>query len=143
KNIAAGPANESTQTLNFVVTVADADKLLFSVLPAIDPATGNLTFKPAANAHGTVAVTVTLKDGSGTANGGSDTSISQQFNIVITKPHVWHNTLHGLDVDGNGIVVAKDALDVINRLNAFGPGAVPAIAAFGPPYYDTDNNGII
>ena len=50
---------------------------------------------------------------------------------------VWHNVLHALDVNGDGLVVAGDALAIINYINAFGPRAVPANAAVGPPYLDT------
>ena len=90
-----------------------------------------------------LAATVVPKDDGGTTNGGIDSSSPQIFTISITKPHVWHNTLHRFDVDGNGKVVPKDALDVINRLNGFGPGNVPANAPFGPLYFDTDANNII
>ena len=113
--------------------------------PAIDAA-GNLTFTPAPNARGIAQITVRLLDNGGTANGGVDASAQQSFQIEITKPHKWHNTLHGLDVTGpagvDGSVVAADVLAVINYINAFGSGPIPAGANFGPPYYDTnaDNN---
>ena len=48
------------------------------------PATGTLTYTPAANAIGTATVTVTLQDNGGTANGGVDTSAPQTF--TITSP---------------------------------------------------------
>ena len=37
----------------------------------------------------------------------------------------------------DGAVVAGDALAIINYINAFGAGRVPANAPIGPPYYDT------
>jgi len=79
--ISAGPANESAQTLSFAVTADNPS--LFSVAPAINATTGQLTFTTAANAFGSTTVTVTLHDNGGTANGGIDTSAPQTFLITI------------------------------------------------------------
>jgi hypothetical protein len=81
KNISAGAPNESGQTLNFIVSSDNA--ALFSAQPAIDPATGNLTFTPANFAFGVAHVTVVLHDDGGTANGGIDTSAPQTFTITV------------------------------------------------------------
>jgi hypothetical protein len=67
--------------LTFVISTTDNS--LFSALPAINPATGTLTYTPAAGKWGTVTVTVRLKDNGGTANGGVDTSAPQTFKITI------------------------------------------------------------
>src|SRR5262249_51161769 len=80
-NISAGPADESGQTLTFLVTTNN--DALFSPLPAIDT-NGKLTYTPAANANGSATVTVRLKDNGGTANGGADTSGPQTFTITVT-----------------------------------------------------------
>jgi hypothetical protein len=80
-NISQGPANESGQTLEFLVT--NTNNALFAVQPAI-AANGTLTFTPAADAHGAATVTVRLKDNGGTANGGVDTSAAQTFTITVT-----------------------------------------------------------
>jgi hypothetical protein len=82
-SISAGPSNESGQTLNF--DVSNSNPGLFSSQPAISAA-GVLTYTPAANANtlsGPVTVTVRLKDGGGTTNGGVDLSAAQFFNITI------------------------------------------------------------
>ena len=79
--ISAGAANESGQTLNFIVS--NNNNALFSTQPGID-ASGNLTFTGAANANGTATVTVAIHDNGGTANGGVDTSTTQTFTITIT-----------------------------------------------------------
>ncbi|MBL9128455.1 MAG: hypothetical protein JNL97_12450, partial [Verrucomicrobiales bacterium] len=81
--ISAGPADESAQTLTFLVSVDRPE--LFATPPAIDPS-GNLTFTPAASADGMAVVTVLLKDNGGTANGGVDTSPARTFRIVIVTP---------------------------------------------------------
>ena len=80
-NISAGPANESSQTVAFLV--GNNNNSLFLVQPAIS-ANGTLTFTLAANANGTATVTVYAQDNGGTANGGVDTSAAQTFAITIT-----------------------------------------------------------
>jgi hypothetical protein len=78
--INAGPADESAQTLNFIVSNDNA--ALFATAPAISSA-GTLTFTPGANANGSATVTVVLHDDGGTAAGGSDTSAPQTFTIAV------------------------------------------------------------
>jgi CSLREA domain-containing protein len=79
-NISAGPADESGQTLNFVVT--NNNNALFSVQPAI-AANGTLTYTSAPDANGVATVSVSLHDNGGTANGGVDTSAVVQFTITV------------------------------------------------------------
>jgi CSLREA domain-containing protein len=79
--ISAGPADESGQALNFIVT--NNNNALFSAQPGID-GTGKLTYTPAANANGLATVSVSLHDNGGTANGGVDTSAIQTFTITVT-----------------------------------------------------------
>jgi subtilisin family serine protease len=81
--ISAGAANETDQSLNFVVTTSN--NALFSVLPAVSAA-GVLTYTPAAGANGSATVTVHLHDNGGTANGGVDTSAARTFTITVTPP---------------------------------------------------------
>ncbi|MBW4468975.1 MAG: pre-peptidase C-terminal domain-containing protein [Stenomitos rutilans HA7619-LM2] len=78
--IATGPANESSQTLNFITSSTNPG--LFTVAPTIDP-TGKLTYTLAPNANGTATVTTRLKDNGGTANGGVDTSPDSIFTITV------------------------------------------------------------
>lgn len=77
-NISAGPADESAQTVMFVVTTDNPG--LFAVLPEIS-SDGTLTFTPLNGYGGTATVTVTLKDDGGTANGGANTSDAVTFTI--------------------------------------------------------------
>ena len=56
---------------------------LFSAQPQIS-SSGTLTYTPALNANGTATVTVTAKDSGGTANGGVDASVAQNFTITVT-----------------------------------------------------------
>ena len=86
-SISAGPANEASQSLMFTLTTNN--DVLFGVLPAVDAATGALSYTPAAGKWGSATVTVRLKDNGGTANGGTDTSAPQTFTITI-KPYQIH-----------------------------------------------------
>jgi hypothetical protein len=79
--VSAGPANESSQTVNFVVT--NDNNALFSAQPAV-AANGTLTYTASPNASGTATVTVAAHDDGGTANGGVDSSAAQTFTITIT-----------------------------------------------------------
>jgi CSLREA domain-containing protein len=79
--ISPGPSNESSQAVSFIIT-NNTNPSLFSVAPAVSP-TGTLTYTPAADANGLAQVDVALKDDGGTANGGSDTSLSQTFVVTV------------------------------------------------------------
>jgi autotransporter-associated beta strand protein len=160
-SIAAGPTSaidEAGQALSF--TVATDNDGLFAVKPAVDPATGDLMYTIAPNANGTAHVSVVLSDDGGTANGGVDASAAQVFDIVVTKPHIWHSTklwsngTAGLDVTGDNHVAANDVVAIVNYLNGFGSflnGQVPALgqqlpnnggsAAVGGPFGYLDVNG--
>ncbi|MBI5757253.1 MAG: tandem-95 repeat protein [Planctomycetales bacterium] len=79
-SLSQGPANESSQILNFLVSNDNAG--LFSTPPAI-AANGTLTYTPAANAFGSTTVTVQIHDNGGIDNSGVDTSAAQTFTITI------------------------------------------------------------
>jgi hypothetical protein len=84
--MSAGPANESGQTLTFQVT--NDNNAIFTVQPAINVATGTLTYTPAPGLGGFATVTVTLRDNGGTAFGGQDTSVPYIFTIEIGTPNL-------------------------------------------------------
>lgn len=77
-----GGADESGQTFTYLVSNNNGS--LFAVAPAIDAA-GNLTYTLAADAFGSATVTVQVRDSGGTANGGDNTSGSQQFTINVAN----------------------------------------------------------
>ena len=80
-NLSEGPSNESSQTLSF--NVSNNNTSLFSTQPDVS-SSGVLSFRPAASQSGSATVTVSLTDSGGTANGGDDTSPTQQFTITVT-----------------------------------------------------------
>lgn len=144
-HISAGAENETGQLLAFRIVVDKPE--LFAVLPAVD-ASGSLTFTPQPNSSGTAVVGIVLQDDGGTANGGIDASQPQLLNITIDKPHALHNSDDPLDVNGDGHVVAGDALDVINFINAGGAVAhasrLSATAATEQvSYYDVNGDGFV
>lgn len=80
-NITPGPTDEGGQVLSFIVNSNNA--ALFSQQPAVDAATGTLTYTSADDAVGIALVDVQLMDDGGTANGGINVSAVQQFSITI------------------------------------------------------------
>jgi hypothetical protein len=78
--ISAGPADESSQVVDFIVT--NDFNGLFSAQPAIS-ATGTLSYTPAPGMAGVATVTVQVHDDGGTADGGVDTSAAQTFVITV------------------------------------------------------------
>ncbi|MFO0929913.1 MAG: tandem-95 repeat protein [Gemmataceae bacterium] len=110
--ITAGPPNESSQGLTFLVSNDAPD--LFDVPPAI-AADGTLTFTPAAGEVGSTTVTVRLKDDAG----GDDTSAPQLFTISIL--HV--NQPPSFTVGAN-VTVDEDAepQPMTNWATAISPG---------------------
>src|SRR5262249_23324479 len=133
-HISPGPQQESSQTVDFLITTDD-DPLnpLLLAGPAVSPA-GTLTFTPPPHAHGVVHVDVRIHDSGGTDAGGVNTSDKQSFTITITKPHPWHNTKIAEDVDGDNQVAPRDLVQLILRLNGFGATDVLDTEPPGPPY---------
>jgi hypothetical protein len=80
-SISAGPANESSQSVSFLVS--NDNSSLFAVAPTVAP-NGTLTYTPAPNANGIATVTIAIKDDGGTDDGGVDTSPTQTFTITVT-----------------------------------------------------------
>jgi hypothetical protein len=80
-NISAGPTNESSQVMSFVVSNNNSN--LFLVQPSVST-NGTLTYTPATNANGSAAVMVYAQDNGGTADGGNDTSATNTFSITVT-----------------------------------------------------------
>ena len=86
--ISPGPADEAGQALAFTLSV-DVPAL-FTVPPALDPATGTLTFTPAEDQQGTATIQVSLSDDGGTADGGADTSAPQTFTLTTSKRPIYY-----------------------------------------------------
>lgn len=79
--MSAGPADESGQTVAFVVS--NDNPGLFLVQPSVD-SNGTLTYTANPNANGSANLTIYAQDTGGTANGGDDTSDPQSSAINVT-----------------------------------------------------------
>ena len=87
-NIAAGPSDESGQTLTFSVTVTGTTaNLLFATTPAID-STGKLTYRAAANTNGTATVRVILTDNGSNVTPSVNASAAQTFTITVDAVNI-------------------------------------------------------
>ena len=108
--ISAGPANESSQTLAFLVTTDNVS--LFDTAPTLS-SIGTLSFTTRANANGTANITVALQDNGGAATGGQDVSLPQTFRIVVqgvNDPPVANSQSITVDEDGT-IAITLGASD--------------------------------
>lgn len=113
--ITSGPSDEAGQLLTFAVTTDNP--LLFAIQPAIDPATGTLTFTPVAGAAGTAMVTVLLRDDGGTGNGGVDSSTPVTFTITVAPPSL----APGMQVVGTELVITGGSgVDTLTLTKASG-----------------------
>ncbi|MCI0585081.1 MAG: Ig-like domain-containing protein, partial [Chloroflexi bacterium] len=79
--ISPGPADEGGQDLAFSV-VGNTLPDLFSVPPAVDPASGDLTFTVAPAMNGLSTITLRLSDDGGISDGGVDHA-DQAFTITV------------------------------------------------------------
>jgi hypothetical protein len=110
-DIDPGPANESGQTVSFVLT--PADPAFFSTQPAIDAA-GQLTFRVATGVSGSTTVAIVAMDDGGTANGGADSTAPITLEVLVSNDDfdgvaqnvdnapVFYNPAQ-IDTDGDGI----------------------------------------
>ncbi len=79
--IAAGPADEAGQGLQFEI-VANDNPALFTAGPTI-AADGTLSATPATNQSGVARLTVQLRDTGGVANGGVELSATQTVELTV------------------------------------------------------------
>ena len=117
--ISKGPQDENAQELTFAVTNI-SNPLLFATAPAIDAATGNLTYMLNANASGQSTMDVGLSDDGGTANGGADTSESQSFMITVNAV----NDAPVLTMPATA-TVAEDGSTMVTGISVSDPDAQP------------------
>ncbi len=87
-----------TQALTFSFRAISGENLL-SVPPAIDPATGNLTFTPSGIAGGTARYAVTLTDDASINGTSALTTAEETFDITFTLPGVQTRQGDTVDLD--------------------------------------------
>jgi len=116
-NMVTGPANESGETVTFIVS--NNNNGLFSSQPAV-AANGTVTFTPAANSNGVAMISVASRDSGGTANSGVDTSAVQTFKITVLAV----NSAPTVTLATNNVVVLEDSGTYSGALASF--SGVPA-----------------
>ncbi|MCP5424475.1 MAG: tandem-95 repeat protein [Gammaproteobacteria bacterium] len=131
---AISDSDGGTQTLSFNIT-NNNNPGLFAAGPAIDATTGTLTYTPSANANGSATITLELMDNGGTANGGSDTSAPQSFDINVTAVNDPPSFTKGPDQ-----TVLEDAGAQIVNPWATGISTGPADEAGQIPTFNITNN---
>ncbi len=122
--IAAGPADESAQTLTFNIT-GNSNPGLFATAPSINAGTGELSYETSGDASGSSTLTVTLSDNGGTANGGVDTSAPQTFTITVTDVNDPPSFTVGADPTSLEDATAQSLAGWATAISA-GPGAESA-----------------
>ncbi len=146
--ISPGPANESGQTVSFVID-SNSAPAIFAAGPSVS-STGVLTYTPATVASGTTTATIVLHamDNGGTANGGVDASATQSFTIAITHfnaPPVFttdpisyatagNTQLHVAGATLPGLVSTSDAQGALAKsvpTDVDGPSAPSVVPAAG------------
>ena len=80
--ISAGSPAPADPSLTFEVT-GDTNPSLFSAAPAVDAATGDLTFTPAQDVFGTATLSLVLADGA-----DDQDSATQQFTLTVEPPPI-------------------------------------------------------
>ena len=146
--LSAGPADESGQTLTFVIDSNSAPGI-FAAGPSISPS-GVLTYTPAIVPTGTTTATIVLHvmDNGGTTNGGIDASSTQSFTIAITHANAvpvltndpisystaGNTQLHVAGATIPGLVSISDAQSALTMAvptDPDGPNAPAVVAASG------------
>lgn len=93
-----------------------------------------ILFTPAAGYCGETSLTYTVID-------GAQQSAAQ---VAVAVHKVWHNSMQAHDVDGDGFVVPRDVLQIVNALNLNGArplASVPSAADVLLPMLDVNDDG--
>jgi hypothetical protein len=138
---AVGTVSRSNSALTqaLVVALSSSDTTAATVPPSVtipvnqSSATFTITAVDDDVADGTETVTIT-------ASAAGFVAGSQTLQVTDNDGE-WHNAAFPTDVTNDGIASPIDALTIINFINAFGAGPVPA--GNPPPYYDVNSDNFI
>ena len=112
----AGPRNERHQSFNFTVTTSKP--ALFEIQPSIDPNTGTLTWKLAADKNGRAEGEVCMKDNGGVAVPGRDfdtTCLPIVFDVtsINDPPRITRDRLIEVNEDAGAVTVQAWAISLV------------------------------
>lgn len=137
-NISPGPANEAAQAVAFNLSVGSVTgNLTFSSPPAINPATGQLSYTASPGTFGTATVNVTLVDDGSSSPPNVNTSVVQAFTINVQRTSgLWLSSIsptnHGF-VASLGQAFDPGVLNLYDQDGIFGSADVTLVgAAVGP-----------
>jgi hypothetical protein len=104
-----------------------------------NPATGEVLYVPELGYLGLDRFTYRVADTQG------NRTAPAQVQVTVLNPvyHPWQNPQLAADVNGDGYITPLDALQLINRLNAQAPGALPTPSpqgSFPLPYLDVNGD---
>ncbi len=139
-----GDGGTGTQSLRFSINSTNPSiaNVLVEYDDVLHASTGQLRVIP--SQLGSTSITVSISDAGddGLIDTFDDRKVMRtvQLNIVaLLNP--WQNPSNPLDVDGDNILSATDALVVINAINRGELGLLPERTSAVPPYYDVDGSG--
>lgn len=89
--ITSGPANESIQTLEFIIQIVAGYEGFFSQLPTVNSLNGNLGFLINPTSVGEGKVNIVLKDSGGVLNGGIDKSEIITLTVTVLSDIIFAN----------------------------------------------------
>ncbi|MDE0816906.1 MAG: dockerin type I domain-containing protein, partial [Pirellulaceae bacterium] len=144
----AGIVAGSSVTSPLRVTASSSNTQLISqvdVTYTSNATTGSVSFIPEAGQAGTTVITVSVEDG-GIDNDLSTTAdnatTSTTFTVNVTPEYPWHNYSFSVDVNGDDQATPRDALLLINELNAGRAGELSDIRpTIEPPFLDVNKDG--
>ena len=132
--VSPGPADESSQTVSLTAVSSNTGIVPNPTITGAGTSR-TLSFTPAANANGTVTITVTAQDDGGTANGGGATSGTLSFTIMIASvndPPVANDDAYS--VQQNSTLALNSALGMLSNDTDLDGDALTAILVSEPIY---------
>jgi len=129
-------STDLSQPLTVMLTSSDLNAATVTALVIIPANRQSANFQVIAvndTTRGTVAVSITAS--------ATDFINSSQIITVTDSQLTWHNSSFPNDVNADGMVSPVDALLIINHLNEFGIGSIPAGSP--PPYLDVSGDNQI
>jgi len=134
-SVSSGDTGEAT---------VDKPTLTFTSTDYSTPQTVTVTGVDDTAVDGSQSTTITVSVDDTQSDNAFDPLPDQSVSVTTMDDgyHGWQNQTNRLDVDGEGHVVAQDALTIINYINSHPDYSLPVPPESPPPYYDINNDGL-